>query len=61
MEADGDKGTTGLEDVGGGADSMVDRKMASEERCVTVVGEWVWLVGEGRWADLRNRNTCSLN
>ena len=61
MEADGDKGTTGLEEVGGGADGVVDGKMVSEGRFVTVVSIWVWLVGEGRWADSRNGNTCSLN
>jgi hypothetical protein len=41
MEVDGDKGTTRLEDVGGRADGMVDGKMVSEERCVTMVGGWV--------------------
>jgi len=61
MEADGDKGTSGLKEIGGGADGVVDGKMVSEGRCVTVVGGWVWLVGGGRWADSRNGNTCSLN
>jgi hypothetical protein len=41
MEADGDKGTTGLKDVGGVVDGVVDRKMVSEGRCVTVVDGWV--------------------
>jgi len=41
MEVDGDKGTTRLEDVGGRVDGMVDGKMVSEERCVTMVGGWV--------------------
>jgi len=57
MEVDSDKETTGLEDVGGRADGVVDGKMVSEERCVTVVG----LVGGGRYGDLRNENMCSLN
>jgi hypothetical protein len=61
MEVDGDKETTGLEDVGGRADGVVDGKIVSEERCVTVVGGWVWLVGGGRYGDLRNENMCSLN
>jgi hypothetical protein len=41
MEADGDKGTMGLKDVGGVVDGVVDRKMVSEGRCVTVVDGWV--------------------
>jgi len=45
---DGHKRTTGLEKVGGGSDGVVDGKMVSEGRCVTVVGGWVWLVGGGR-------------
>jgi len=55
MEADDDKGIVGLKDVGG----VADRKRVSEGRCVTVVGGWVWLVDVRRWADSRNRNTCS--
>jgi hypothetical protein len=47
--------------MGGEADGVVDGKMVSEGRCVTMVGGWVWLLGGGRWADSRNGNTCSLN
>ena len=61
MEVDGDKGTTGLEEAGGGSDGVVDGKMVSEGRCVIVVGGQVWLVGGEIWADSRNGNTCSLN
>jgi hypothetical protein len=55
MEVDGNKGIVGREEVGGGADGVVDRKMVSEGRCVTAVGGWICLVGIGRRADSRNR------
>ena len=49
MEVDGDKGTTGLEEVGGRSDGVVDGKMVSEGK---VCGSGRRIGMAGGWRDM---------